>query len=581
MDKITKSLLDTFSNQYELDSLPESTRFEHFSNFSITSKVFRGSFEIDDIHSGSGGDCAIDGLVLIVNGRIIGDEDELRDVVEATAHLDADIVFIQAKTSSSFDGSAIGSFIHGIKDFLKDEPQLVQNEKIKKMKSIWELGISMSSYMVNRRPICKIFYVCTGKWQDDQNLKAIIKSGREEIENIGIFEDVLLEPLGAVEIQRLYHETKNKLSSTINFQSRITMPDIEGVKEAYLGVLPFSEYVKLIQDENKTIYSIFDENVRDFQGSNIVNKKIKSTLEERKFDLFCVLNNGVTIVASALTPAANRFTIRDYQVVNGCQTSHILHECQNIDGIDNVYVPIKIIVTENDEIKTAITLATNSQTEVKTEQLEALNVFQKRLELYYNAESKSFPLYYERRSQQYNSDAGIKKTQIVSIPIQIKAFASMFLSSPHLVSGYYGTIVKRFSGKIFNEEHKYSPYYISAFAHYRIEQYFRSGDLKTEYKKARFHLLYLVRLLMTGEALPQFNSHKIESSCEDMKKTLMDESNSLAIFQKAQYIFESSGLDVEKKQYKSESETEMLLAAYRSHKKLEQQSNNINSALNL
>lgn len=32
----------------------------------------------------------------------------------------------------------------------------------------------------------------------------------------------------------------------------------------------------------------------------------------------------------------------------------------------------------------------------------------------------------------------------------------MFLDSPHLVSGYYGTIVKRFSGQIFNEEHKYA-----------------------------------------------------------------------------------------------------------------------------
>ena len=153
------------------------------------------------------------------------------------------------------------------------------------------------------------------------------------------------------------------------------------------------------------------------------------------------------------------------------KTSHVLHDCQNIEGIENVYVPIKIVVTENDDIKTAITLATNSQTEVKTEQLEALNAFQKKLELYYNAEAKTFPLYYERRSQQYNSDPNIKKTQIISIPIQIKAFASMFLSSPHLVSGYYGTIVKRFSGQIFNEEHKYSSYYISALAYYRIEQF--------------------------------------------------------------------------------------------------------------
>lgn len=565
MDKITKSLLDTFSNQNEIEALGESKRFEHFSNFSITAKLFRGSFELDDIHTGAGGDCAIDGLALVVNGRIILDEDELRDVVEATSHLDADITFIQSKTTSSFDGSAIGSFIHGVKDFLSDEPQLVQNNKIQKMKEIWELAISMSSYMVNRRPTCRLYYVCTGKWQEDQNLRAVINSGRTEIENIGIFEEVSVEPLGAAEIQRLFHETKNKLSSTINFQSRITLPDIEGVKEAYLGVLPFHEYVKLIQDENSTIYNIFDDNVRDFQGNNVVNKKIKSTLEDQKFDLFCVLNNGITIVASALTPAANRFTIRDYQVVNGCQTSHVLHDCQNIEGIENVYVPIKIVVTENDDIKTAITLATNSQTEVKTEQLEALNIFQKKLELYYSAEAKTFPLYYERRSQQYNSDAAVKKTQIISIPIQIKAFASMFLSSPHLVSGYYGTIVKRFSGEIFNEEHKYASYYVSSLAYYRIEQFFRSGDIKVEYKKARFHLLYIVRLLAIGENLPQFNSNKIESVCEDFKQVLIEENTALDIFKCAQNIFESSGLDLDKKQYKSESETELLLTAYQSY----------------
>lgn len=343
------------------------------------------------------------------------------------------------------------------------------------------------------------------------------------------------------------------------------MPDIDGVSEAYLGVIPFSEYIKLIQDENKTIHSIFDDNVRDFQGNNPVNKKIKKTLEESKFDLFCVLNNGVTIVASALTPAGNRFTIRDYQVVNGCQTSHVLHDCQEIEGIEKVYVPIKVVVTENDDIKTNITLATNSQTEVKTEQLEALNVFQIKLELYYSAESKSFPLYYERRSQQYNSDARIKKTQIISIPIQIKSFASMFLNSPNLVSGYYGTIVRRFSGQIFSDEHKYSPYYVSGLAYYRIEQFFRSGDLKSELKKARFHLLYLARLLAIGEHLEPFNSNKLDKSCEQFKNTLADESKALQVFTTAQTIFETSGVDQDKKQYKSESETELLLNAYRAH----------------
>ncbi|EEY46591.1 AIPR family protein [Vibrio mimicus] len=566
MDKITGSLLKSFTEQCELERLPESTQFEHFANYSILSKQFRGSFELDEVHSGSGGDCAIDGLYVLINGRLVNDSDELREIVESSGHLDAEIGFIQTKTTSSFSGAEIGAFIHGIKDFLSDEPKLVQNETIKAKKDLWEDIILMSSYMVNRRPVCKMYYVCTGKWVNDQNLSAVISSGTYEIDAIGIFETVHFEPCGSSEIQKLYHETKNKLSSTITFQNRITLPDIEGVSEGYLGVIPLTEYLKLIQDENKTIHSIFDDNVRDFQGNNPVNKKIKGTLEDKKFDIFCVLNNGVTVVASSITPAGNRFTIRDYQVVNGCQTSHILHECQNIEGIEQVQVPIKIVVTANEDIKTSITLATNSQTEVKTEQLEALSIFQKQLELYYSAEKTSIPLYYERRSQQYNSVSGIKRNQIISIPIQIKSFASMFLSSPHLVSGYYGTIVKRFSGKIFADGHKYLPYYVSSLCYYRVEQFFRSGDLKNENKKARFHIMLIVRLLGMGEELDYINSNKIEKKAEAFKKLLLNESEALSMFKKAESIFESSGLDMEKKQYKSESETEQLICAY---KKLE------------
>jgi hypothetical protein len=490
----------------------------------------------------------------------------LKDVVDNSGYLDADITFIQSKTSSNFDGSSIGSFIHGVKDFLADTPQLVQNSSIKKMKIIWELIVKMSDHMINRRPNCKLFYACTGKWVEDENLVAIINSGRKEIDQLGLFESVSIEALGATALQRLYQETKNRLSVTVNFQNRITLPDIDGVTEAYLGVIPFEEYVKLIQDENGAIYSIFDDNVRDFQGGNAVNAKIKSTLDQGKFDLFCVLNNGVTVVAGSLTPAGNRFTIRDYQVVNGCQTSHVLHECRKIAGIERVHVPIKIIVTDNEDIKTNITLATNSQTEVKTEQLEALSFFQKKLELYYAAEKNGIQLYYERRSQQYNSYGGdVKRTQIISIPTQIKSFASMFLNSPHLVSGYYGTIVKRFSGKIFNEDHKYSAYYVSGLAYYRIEQMFRSGELDTTYKKFRFQLMLIVRMLVIGEKLDYFNSNAFDKTCERLKSVLLNDAKSSETFRKAKKIFDESKLEKTKRQYKSEADTDLVIEAFRNH----------------
>lgn len=565
MDKITKSILQTFSTEHEIEKQTEATQFEHFANYSIISKLNRSSFELEDIHIGSGGDCAIDGLCLVVNGKIITDIDELNELVSGPGHLDAEIVFIQSKTTSSFSGSDIGSFIHGVKDFLSDEPRLIQNDKIKHVKEIWDAVIAKSSFMVNRRPYCKVFYICTGKWVGDQNLQAIIDSGKEELDCIGIFDDVTVTPYGAVEIQKLYHETKNKLSATITFQNRITLPDIEGVKEAYLGVIPFQEFIKLIQDDNQTIHSIFNDNVRDFQGENTVNKRIKETLRLGKFDLFCVLNNGVTVVASSLTPAGNRFTLRDYQIVNGCQTSNILHECQKLTGVETVSVPVKIIVTESDDIKTEITLATNSQTEVKTEQLEALSFFQKQLELYFNAEKEGIRLYYERRSQQYNSLQAVKRTQIISIPIQIKSFASMFLDSPHLVSGYYGTIVNRFKGQIFGSDHKFMPYYVSALCYYRIEQFFRSGELSTEFKKARFHIMMLVKMINMGCENDPLNSNRVEAKCEAFKKLLLDDREALSMFQLATNIFRSSSIDITKKQFKSDSDTELLKKAVKIH----------------
>jgi AIPR protein len=565
MDKITQTLLENFIIENELECLEKSKQFEYFANYVVISKLHRSSFEIDSLDTGGGGDSAIDGLAIIVNGRLVTEVQEVEDIVAESGYLDCDIAFVQSKTSSKFEGSEIGSFIFGVKDFISDDPKLIHNEKIVKFKEIWEAVIAKSYCMIHRRPNCKLYYITTGKWVDDQNLKAVISSGKHEIGDSGLFEDILFDPYGASELQKLYHETRNKLSSTVTFQNRITLPDIDGVKEAFLGILPFNEFLKLIQDSNESMYNIFYDNVRDFQGENEVNAGIKNTLTEGKFDLFCVLNNGVTLVATSLTPAGNKFTLRDYQVVNGCQTSHVLHQSKMVQGIDRVNVPIKVIVTEDEDIKNQITLATNSQTEVKPEQLASLTLFQKKLELYYNSMRGDVNLYYERRSQQYHSNAGVKKTQVISIPIQIKTFASAFLNAPHLVSGYYGTIAKRFQGKIFEADHKHVTYYASALCYYRLEGLFRNNTIDTKYKKLRFHMIMIARMLsMNSVNIHPLNSSKIEKESNTFIEILNDEKKCAELFQKVLDFFENSGLDLSKKQFKAESETEILMGSLQS-----------------
>lgn len=561
MDKITRNLLENFVGENELERLEEFKQFEYFVNYVVVSKLHRSSFELDSLDTGEGGDGAIDGLAVIVNGRLITDVDELDDIVSDSKYLDCDVAFIQSKTSSKFEGSEIGSFIFGVKDFISDQPKLVHNEKMKKLKEIWEAVISKSSYMVHRRPNCKLYYATTGKWIDDQNLRAVVSSGQIEIEDSGLFQETFFEPYGASELQRLYHETRNKLSSTVTFQNRITLPDIDGVKEAFLGILPFQEFLKLIQDSNESMYSIFYDNVRDFQGENEVNAKIKGTLDNGKFDLFCVLNNGVTLVATSLTPAGNKFTLRDYQIVNGCQTSHVLHKSKSIEGMNRVNVPVKVIVTEDEDIKNQITLATNSQTEVKPEQLASLTLFQKKLELYYNSMKGGVDLYYERRSQQYHATPEVKKTQIISIPIQIKTFASAFLNAPHLVSGYYGTIARRFPGKIFESNHKHSPYYASALCYYRLEGLFRNNIIDVRYKKLRFHMIMIARMLsMESVEIPPLNSNKIEKNSEKFIRILNDDIKCTELFSMVVEIFDQSNLDLSKRQFKAESESDLLIS---------------------
>jgi hypothetical protein len=66
-----------------------------------------------------------------------------------------------------------------------------------------------------------------------------------------------------------------------------------------------------------------------------------------------------------------------------------------------------------------------------------------------------------------------------------------------------------------------------------------------------------------GEHLDPLNSAKIEKKCETFKNILLDENKSLSTFKKAIDIINSSGIDKNKKQYKAESDTDLLITAYR------------------
>jgi hypothetical protein len=551
MDRITKSLIAELLTNQELDSEDISKDFEKLVIYCVVSNEYSKSFDVGLITVGEGGDTGIDGLAILVNGQLIEDKDEIDGLLERNNFLEVTYIFIQSKTSSNYNSGEINTFIFGVKDFFSEGPSLVRNSVITRLAEISDY-IYQKAPSFNKNPTIKLYYCTTGKWVDDQNLLAVINAGVSDLEQANLFDEVIFHPIDAKGIAAYFRKTKEAISTTINFRNRVTLPPITGISEAYIGLLPFDEFMKILSDEDGNLINVFEDNVRDFQGTNNdVNSGIKNTLNNSDSDIFSVLNNGVTIVCSSISPTGDSFTIRDYQIVNGCQTSNVLFNSRSSDYINNVNVPVKIIATDDDEVKNRITLATNNQTPIKKEQLASLTLFQRNLEQYYNSYSGDSRLFYERRSKQYNCDSSVLKTRIITVPYQIKSFAAMFLDKPHQVTSFFGTIVSNLNeGKvqIFTPEHMYSPYYTSAFAYYRLESLFRRKIFDTSYKKVRFHILMVFRIMFQMDSLPEFNSRKMDNYCQELLNILNDDEKTLDAFRQCIDVLDQAEFDKSDKQ---------------------------------
>ena len=131
--------------------------------------------------------------------------------------------------------------------------------------------------------------------------------------------------------------------------------------------MPLGEFRKIIADDLGNMRNnLFDDNVRAFQSYNAVNSQILATLQSPSSNQFPVLNNGVTIVAKEIRQTGDKLLIEDYQIVNGCQTSSVVFDALDDVADSALFVPLKVVGTDDDAVLTAIVQATNSQTAVKT-----------------------------------------------------------------------------------------------------------------------------------------------------------------------------------------------------------------------
>jgi hypothetical protein len=113
----------------------------------------------------------------------------------------------------------------------------------------------------------------------------------------------------------------------------------------------------------------------------------------------------------------------------------------------------------------------------------------------------------------------------------------MFLQLPHQTTRSYKALKESVGRDIFAKGHRLEPYYASAYALYRLENYFRTR-IGSNLKPARFHILLAVRLLANSAAMPRMNAREMERYCKIITDKLWDTDTAEDLFLRAAAIIE-------------------------------------------
>jgi hypothetical protein len=542
VELISKSVLDDFSRRYDKTDLEEKDRFEHLAAY-ITVRLHHDRlFNTSDVVVGGGGDNSVDAVAIIVNGLLITDIDELAQFDNST-DLDVTFVFVQADRSPNFSSSKIGDIGVGVETFFQANPAFPRNAAVAAKSEIAVAIYQHYAKFARGNPAVRIYYVTTGKWEDDQTLQARMSKVVADLQATDYFSEVTFEPVDARRLAKLFHRTQNAIARNFDFVSRVVMPRVDGVKQAHIGVVPAMTLINLLINDagDSVMQGLFYENVRaKLPDTNKVNREISDTLRSPSKARFALMNNGVTIIAKRATPTGNTFRLEKYFIVNGCQTSHVLFDClKELD--DSVLVPVRLIETENEQVIDEIIRSTNRQTSVKESRFFITTEFPKQLERFFIAHPEpDRRLYFERRECQYDRDPSAIKPRIIDQDGIIRAYAAMFLDLPHRTTRNFKMLSDQQGKTIFGKNHKYVSYYTAAFALHRVEAYLKTHKFPAKYNITKYHILMALRHIANAAPLPPPTTNKREQYCSVVNAMLWDDVKADALVRSAISVIEEA-----------------------------------------
>lgn len=169
-----------------------------------------------------------------------------------------------------------------------------------------------------------------------------------------------------------YDEALNKTNNYINYTFQLETGKYLELElnsaRAVLAAIPLKDCVNIpgIKDGR-----LFRKNVRQSLGnSNKVNKGIAKTIKKEPGDFF-FCHNGITAICSKIVVLNGQLTVKDLNIVNGCQSLSTIFNCGEAAKKSYGYILFKFYEMVDSEKADKITNSTNSQSAVKARDLRS------------------------------------------------------------------------------------------------------------------------------------------------------------------------------------------------------------------
>lgn len=358
-----------------------------------------------------------------------------------------------------------------------------------------------------------------------KNHKSLITREIRELKGTNLFKDVRFEAFGCDELQDLYRRTERALDVTVQLDNQIPLPDLQGVKSAYITIIKACEFIKILSDSQKYINgNVFYENVRDFQDDKSeANQNMKITLKDAsRRDKFCLYNNGITILAKEGNITGKNITLKDYQIVNGCQTSNVVfNAARDGEDLSNVLIPVKIIIAPDETIREDIIRSTNTQKVISSDQFISLTPFSREIEEYFKAFADDNKVYYERRDNQYRG-TDTPKTRIITQKTLIKIIGAVVKGVPDEVIRRPISFYKERGKDMFQEDCSKEVYYVFSYLYCCILEYLRDNAYKCSYNKLILYILYVAKHMITGKDISTLKGKKAKKFLDKFTEAFHD-----------------------------------------------------------